>query len=167
MLIEQETESSKKDKKDTKVTLDTKDFKFYITVELCLHLPEGGPGSNTPRSLSRLRIHIIEPLKSSLLNPIQKLYNAVFLFILDGKQLDIEQPPHALGLKDGAQVFVFGALSTKIENIGVVSSLKFFKRFRDSRNDGWYIGRDRWDAVTFAPRRNVRIFGAGIYEPYP
>lgn len=44
---------------------------------------------------------------------------------------------------------------------------KFFKRFRDVRQDGWYIGRDRWDAVAFTPRRDVRIFGAGVFEPYP
>jgi len=45
--------------------------------------------------------------------------------------------------------------------------LRFFKRFLDVRGDGWYIGKDRWDAVTFIPKRDVIVFGAGIFEPYP
>ena len=40
-------------------------------------------------------------------------------------------------------------------------------RFRDVRDDGWYIGRDRWDAIALQPRRDVKIFGNGIFEPYP
>lgn len=81
--------------------------------------------------------------------------------------MDAELAPKDLGLIDRSKIFILGTLSTNIENIGSAVALKFFKRFRDSRNDGWYIGRDRWDAVTFAPRRDVRICGAGIYEPYP
>lgn len=37
----------------------------------------------------------------------------------------------------------------------------------DSRSDGWYIGRDRWDAIIFQPSQNVRIYGIGIYEAHP
>ena len=64
----------------------------------------------------------------------------------------------------------FGSLSSNLGNTILSSkgsTLKFFKRFRDSRADGWYIGRDRWDAIAFQPRLDVKIFGVGIYEPYP
>lgn len=33
--------------------------------------------------------------------------------------------------------------------------------------DGWYIGLDRWDAISFQPRRDVRVHGCGIFEPFP
>lgn len=72
-----------------------------------------------------------------------------------------------MGLRDKSQIMVYGSLASKISNISTVSALKFFKRFRDVRGDGWYIGRDRWDAVAFIPKRDVIIFGVGIFEPYP
>lgn len=47
------------------------------------------------------------------------------------------------------------------------SKPKYFKRFRDVRNDGWYVGRDRWDAITLVPKKRVKIMGIGIFEAYP
>ncbi len=79
----------------------------------------------------------------------------------------MSKSPKDLGIKNNTQLVVFGSLANKIENISASTALSWFKRFRDSRGDGWYIGRDRWDSVTFIPKRDVRIFGCGIFEPYP
>lgn len=50
---------------------------------------------------------------------------------------------------------------------GVMSSLKQWRRFKESRpNDSWYIGRERWDAIIFVPKKDVKIYGIGVYEKY-
>ena len=85
----------------------------------------------------------------------------------NGQEIDIKHAPKDLCIPDKAQLFVFGSLSEKVENIASFSSVRWYRRFREIRGDGWYIGRDRWDAVTFIPNRDVKIFGIGIFEPYP
>lgn len=47
------------------------------------------------------------------------------------------------------------------------NEIRFYDRYKAIKDDGWYIGRDRWDAIIFIPNREVRIFGVGIFEPYP
>ena len=118
--------------------------------------------------VSKLKVHIIEPLSSSLANPLQKLNNASFLLVHKGVLVDLGKSPKDLNIVEGAHLFVFGALSMRIENLTIAQqSFKFYMRFRETKDDGWYIGRDRWDAAMFIPRRDVLILGAGIYEPFP
>ena len=46
--------------------------------------------------------------------------------------------------------------------------LKFYKRFRDIREgDSWYVGRDRWDAITFIPNKPITVYGIGLFEKHP
>jgi len=104
---------------------------------------------------------------ATLLNPLEKLMASNFTLVENGKEIDPSKSPRELNLQNNAKIMVYGSLSKKIENAISSGPLRFFKRFRDSRGDGWYIGRDRWDAVTFIPKRDVRILGVGIFEPYP
>jgi PHR domain len=153
-------------KNEKKTTVNASEFRFYITVQLCVQMPERNCIGQPPE-ISLMKVDITEPLHSSLVNPLAKLQNAELIFIYKGKTLDVKGSPKDLNLPDKAQVMVLGVLTAQIENIVSMRATKFFKRFRDTRNDGWYIGRDRFDAVTFTPRVDVRIFGAGVFEPYP
>lgn len=29
------------------------------------------------------------------------------------------------------------------------------------------MGRDRWDAIIFAPNKNIKVFGIGIFDKHP
>ena len=92
------------------------------------------------------------------------------MLLNDGELLDVGMKPHEANLNPNTKILAVGALSSKISMaIGTFApkKFKFFRRFRDSRSDGWYIGRDRWDAVSFQPRQDIRVFGCGIFEPYP
>jgi PHR domain len=147
--------------------VDPTAFQFYLNLSLVMHLPELS-AKQSQVQLSSMRVHIIEPLSVTLLNPLQKLMACDFLIIHKGKLIDPKNSPKELELEDGAELMCYGSLSSKIENLAFSSvALKFFRRFRDVRNDGWYIGRDRWDGVIFIAKRDVRIFGCGIFEPYP
>ncbi len=44
----------------------------------------------------------------------------------------------------------FGAL-TALSEMDFSRKIEFYRRFREVRGDGWYIGRDRWDGVTITP----------------
>ena len=63
-------------------------------------------------------------------------------------------------------IYGYGIVKTQIEKIHQ-TLYKFWRRYQESRSDGWYIGRDRWDGIIFQTSRNIRIFGCGIYEGYP
>jgi len=67
--------------KTERYTLGQEEFQFYITVELCIAIPEM---QHMPKSLSHMRVHIIEPIITSLLNPMQKLNNASFIILHQG-----------------------------------------------------------------------------------
>lgn len=95
------------------------------------------------------------------------MYLANFEVIYNSKAVDCNKKPYELGLTPNTQILMIGALSSVITVFTGPSSLKFWKRFRDTRSDGWYIGRDRWDGITFQPRSNIRVFGVGIFTPYP
>jgi hypothetical protein len=112
-------------------------------------------------------VHIIESLAETLLNQLQKLYAADFIIVENGKELNVKKSPKDLCLKDQAQLVVFGFSTVSIKNIASKrGSLNWFCRFRDTKNDGWYIGRDRWDAVIFTVKRSIRVYGCGIFGPY-
>jgi hypothetical protein len=155
-----------KKKEDAKIKVDPKVFAFYITLNLAIMSPQE-PNRENQITEAAFKVHIIEPLVASLLNPLEKLMASNFILVENGKELDTSKSPRELGLKHNAQLMVYGSLSNKIENITSSTQLRFFKRFRDVRGDGWYIGKDRWDAVTYIPKRDVRVFGVGIFEPYP
>ena len=80
------------------------------------------------------------------------MYVAEFIMIHEGVQVEGEGKPHEVGIKQDAEILAVGVLSAKIAASGSgysTKNLKFWRRFRDTRSDGWYIGRDRWDAVIF------------------
>jgi len=92
------------------------------------------------------------------------------MLLLDGKVLDVILKPHELKLTPNSLILAVGILSSKVSpatGIRNPKSFKFFRRFYETRSDGWYIGRDRWDAISFQPRLDIRVFGCGIFEPYP
>ena len=43
---------------------------------------------------------------------------------------------------------------------------KWFSRFTTHKNDDWYIGEDKWDALIFIPKKDVKILGVGIFGAY-
>ena len=167
-IIDEPTTSDAKNKKkdENKIKVDPKFFAFYITLNLAIMSPQE-PYRDNQITEASFKVHIAEPLAVSLLNPLEKLMASNFILVENGKEIDTSKSPRELGLKNNAQLMVYGSLSPKIENLVSSSALRFFMRFRDVRNDGWYIGRDRWDGVMFIPKRDVRIFGVGIFEPYP
>lgn len=63
-------------------------------------------------------------------------------------------------------IYGFGLVKSLIEK-NKMTQYKFWKRYLESRNDGWYIGRDRWDGIIFQPTRDIRVYGCGIYEGFP
>ena len=95
------------------------------------------------------------------------MYLANFVAIYNTKSLDSNQKPYELNLTPNSQILLIGALSPTVSIFTGPKSFKFWKRFRDTRSDGWYIGRDRWDGIIFQPRNDIRVFGVGIFTPYP
>ena len=42
--------------------------------------------------------------------------------------------------------------------------IKFFKILYDNISDGWEAGPNIWDSLIFTPSKDVRIYGAGVFE---
>ena len=58
----------------------------------------------------------------------------------------------------------FGYSILKIlDNLGF-ESFKQFKRFKTHRHyDGWAVGLDKWDAIIFEAKRDVKVYAIGVY----
>jgi hypothetical protein len=97
---------------------------------------------------------------------LQRLSAASSVLVYNGGALDLKKSPKDFCMASGAKVLAMAALTESQISMQVGGRIRVFKRFRDVKNDGWYIGRDRWDAVTFIPTRNVVIRGVLIFEPY-
>ena len=91
-----------------------------------------------------------------------------------GKLLDLKKTAIELNLSTKEKLIAVGSLSEKILTLSFFAGPpRYFHRFYEVQNAGWIVGRrtggsnDRWDAVTFVPRRDVKIVGVGIFEDYP
>lgn len=64
-----------------------------------------------PNSLSKMRIHIAEPILESIVNPLHNLYNSNFIILQDGKLLDESLPPKDLNLNNNICLMALGSLT--------------------------------------------------------
>ena len=152
------TEEEEKDKKEeTKVNVNPKELHFYVNIPVIVQL------ENQTTSAS-MRLNVTDKLQD-LVKTLEKIHNATFLALHNGKQVDPEQTLSEIGITENSQLYLNGVYGGV--EISVGGKVKYFRRFRDVRADGWYMGRDRWDGVTFIPSKNVKIFGIGIFEAYP
>lgn len=111
-----------------------------------------------------MRLHVTDKM-SEIIRSLEKIYNAKFLTIFNGLQVDPELTLPEAGITENSKLYLNGVYGGVEISMG--GAIKYFRRFRDVRADGWYMGRDRWDGVTFVPKKNVKIFGIGIFEAYP
>jgi hypothetical protein len=95
------------------------------------------------------------------------LYTSNLVLLANTKPIDINKKPYELDMKPDSKIMAVCALSADLKPPSSKMEFKFWRRFRDTRSDGWYIGGDRWDSVAFQPRRDVRVYGIGIFAPYP
>ena len=78
--------------------------------------------------------------------------------------LDLEKTFAEQDIRDNAKLVLVGVPGAQSASDG---KIKQFRRFKETRaNDSWYVGRERWDAIVFAPKSDVKIYGIGVYEKY-
>lgn len=136
-----------------------KEMQKYIKVRICLQIE-----NQVLNSLVRLDVNL--PLQKQLAAILSTLNYTDFILISDSKHLDSKMTLTQLNIKPLDLIYGFGIVKSHFEKTQQ-TLYKFWRRYQESRSDGWYIGRDRWDGIIFQTSRNIRIFGCGIYEGYP
>lgn len=61
-----------------------------------------------------MRVNINEPINSSIVIPMSKLYGAKFILICDGKLLSVKNSPSELNLKPSTKILAIGTLTLEI-----------------------------------------------------
>jgi hypothetical protein len=94
------------------------------------------------------------------------LHNSKFIAIHNGKEIsDVNSTFSDEHILDNAKILLSGTLGNDIPK---PVKIKKFKRFKEIRaGDSWYVGRERWDALAFIPKQNIKVFGIGLYEIHP
>ncbi len=44
--------------------------------------------------------------------------------------------------------------------------MKSFERTVELSSTNWGIGKDKWDALIFEPKRDIRVYAIAIHGPY-
>ena len=96
---------------------------------------------------------------------LEKLYTCSGLAVLNGEPIDREKSLVEANVTEGDTIYIFGIVSSDVVASGKIS---FFKRFKDFKpSDSWYVGENKWDALIFIPKKDIKIYGIGLFEKHP
>eukprot|EP00347_Sterkiella_histriomuscorum_P023363 403334928 len=119
-------------------------------------------------SQNLMKVNFMDKIQS-LIDLNQKFTSSKVIAIYQGRQLDLQKTFIDENIPNLAKIMLTGLV--EMEEVifqSEHSQLRKFRRFSDVRNgDSWYIGRERWDALVFQPNQNVRVYGIGLFEPFP